>query len=56
MNTILLVLTMCYPNQGCESFLMDTFPADTSECEEVIIQSGQKGAWPLRCEVLEGKP
>ncbi|BBD74634.1 hypothetical protein [Pectobacterium phage CX5] len=53
MGTILLVLTLCSPSTGdCDAFIMDTFNGDeVSKCDEIIIASGQKGAFPLRCEV-----
>lgn len=53
METILLVLTMCSPvTHDCEAYVVDTFePDEISKCEEVIIASGQAGAFPLRCEV-----
>lgn len=53
MNTILLVLTLCNPStHQCDAYIMDSFKEDEiSKCEEVIIASGQRGAFPLRCEV-----
>lgn len=53
MNEILLVLTLCSPVTGdCDAYVMDTFKdTELSQCEEIIMASGQKGAFPLRCEV-----
>lgn len=54
MNIIYLVLTLCGSNGQCDSYRMDSFgPEDVTKCEEVIIASGQKGAYPLRCEFEE---
>lgn len=57
MNEILLVLTLCSPVTGdCDAYLMDSFKgSELSQCEEVIMASGQKGALPLRCEVERGE-
>lgn len=56
MNGILLVLTLCSPVTGdCDAYVMDVFKdTELSQCEEVIMASGQKGAFPLRCEVQGG--
>lgn len=52
MNTILLVLTLCYSDNNCHQYVMDSFKeGEITKCEEVIIASGQKGAYPLRCEL-----
>lgn len=53
MHEILLVLTLCSPVTGdCDAYVMDTFKdTELSQCEEIIMASGQKGAFPLRCEV-----
>lgn len=53
MNTILLVLTLCSADTGkCDEYVMDKFDIEEiSKCDERIIASGQKGAFPLRCEV-----
>lgn len=53
METILLVLTLCSPVTGdCDAYVMDNFKEDEiSKCEEIIQASGQKGAFPLRCEL-----
>lgn len=52
MNTILLILTLCYSDGHCEDYKMDSFKEDEiSKCDEVIIASGQRGAYPLRCEL-----
>lgn len=57
MNEILLVLTLCSPVTGdCDAYVMDSFKgSELSQCEEVIMASGQKGAFPLRCEVEQGE-
>ena len=54
MSTFLLLLVLCDPQtHQCQEYRMDTFVEDDSHsrCEEVIKASGQKGAYPLRCEV-----
>jgi len=55
MNIIYLVLTLCSPvTHDCDAYVMDTYgPEEVSKCEEVIMASGQRGAFPLRCEFEE---
>lgn len=51
MDVILLVLTLCSPaTHQCDAYVMDSF-SDVSDCDVVVQASGQKGAFPLRCEV-----